>query len=54
MSLGTQASKEETREKSEYVTPERHGTGGETEGQKGSENRKEREGVDKGGRKGLI
>lgn len=54
MSLGTQAAKEETREKSEYVTPERHGTGGETEGQKGSENRKEREGVDKGGRKGLI
>lgn len=41
-----QASKEETREKSERVTPERHGTGGETEGQEGSEKRKEREGVD--------
>lgn len=46
MSPGAQASKEETRERSECVTPERHGTGGETEGQKGSENRKEREGVD--------
>lgn len=39
-------SKEEMREKSECVTPERHGTGGETEGQEGSEKRKEREGVD--------